>query len=106
MRQTFDLFGHPIPGERFESHNDMGMQRPPPLLQKAAVGHLVGEGVLEGVRVVRKEARLIEEFGRLQVRQTAVQGVLGQLGNGLHQGQGHLGADDRGRLEEPLLLRW
>ena len=80
------------------------MQRPPPLLEQAAVGHLVRQGVLEGVVLLGEEPRLVEELGRLQVRQTAVQRRLGQLGNGLQQGQRHLRADDRGRLQEPLLL--
>ena len=39
------------------------------------------------------------------MRQAPVQRLLGQLGNGLQQGQGHLGADHRSRLEQPLLLR-
>ena len=47
--QAFDLLGQPVPGERLEGLDDAGMERPPPLLQETAVGHLVGEGVLEGV---------------------------------------------------------
>jgi hypothetical protein len=39
------------------------------------------------------------------VRQAAVQHLLGQLGNGLQQGQGNLHANDRGRLQQSLLLR-
>ena len=64
--QAFDLLGHPVPGERLQGLDDAGMQRPPPLLQEAAVGHLVGEGVLEGVLVLGKEPRLVQELGRLQ----------------------------------------
>ena len=93
------------PGERLEGLDDAGMQHPPPLLEQTAVGHLVGQGVLEGVLALGEEARLVEELGRLEVRQAAVQRLLGQLGNGLQQGQGHLRANDRGGLEQALLLR-
>ena len=63
------------------------------------------QGMLEGVVRLGEQAGLVEELGGLQVRQAAVQRGLGQLGNGLEQRQGHLGANHRGGLEEPLLLR-
>ncbi len=78
--------------ERLEGLDDAGMQHPPPLLQQTAVGHLVGQGMLEGVDLVGEEARLIEELRRLEVRQAAMQRLLGQLGHGLQQRHGHLGA--------------
>ena len=68
--QAFDLLGHPVPGERLEGLDDAGMEHPPSFLEQTAVGDLVGEGVLEGVFVVRKEPRLVQEFGGLEVRQT------------------------------------
>ena len=58
------------------------MQHPPPLLQETAVGHLVRQGVLEGVLALGEEARLVEELGRLEVRQAAMERLLGQLGDG------------------------
>jgi hypothetical protein len=54
-----------------------------PLLQETAVGHLMGEGVLEGVFALREEAGFVEELGGLQVAETAAQFLLGQLHNGL-----------------------
>ena len=78
MRQAFDLLGHPVRGERLEGLDDAGVQRPPPLLQETAVGHLVGQGMLEGVLALGEQARLVEELGRLEVRQAAVQRLLGQ----------------------------
>ena len=104
--QAFDLLGHPVPGERFEGLDNAGMQHAPPLLQQAAVGHLVGQGMLEGVFALREEACLVEELGRLQVCQAAMQDVFGQLGNGLQQRQGHLRADHRGGLQQVFLLGW
>ncbi len=100
MGQAFDLLGQAVPGERLEGLDNAGMERPPPLLEEAPIGDLVGEGVLEGVFVLGKEARLVEELGRLEMRERAMQCRLGQLGNGPQQGQGHLGADDRRGLEE------
>ncbi len=65
VRQALDLLGQPVPASASRASTMPGMQRPPPLLQEAAVGHLMGEGVLEGVLVLRKEARLVQELGRL-----------------------------------------
>ena len=59
MGQAFDLLGHPVPGERLEGCDDAGMQHPPPLLEHTAIGDLVREGMLEGVLVVGKQARLV-----------------------------------------------
>jgi hypothetical protein len=58
MRQTFDLLGHPVPGECLEAFDNAGMQRPPPLLEQTPIGHLVRQGMLEGVFRLRKEARV------------------------------------------------
>ena len=85
MGQPFDLRGHPVSGESLEGLDDVGMELPPPLQQEAAVGHLLGEGVLEGVGVLGKEPRLVEKLRRLEVRQGTVQGVVGQPGNRVQQ---------------------
>ena len=52
---------------------------------KTAVGDLVRQGVLAGVDVLRKEVRFVQEFGRLETRQVAIQRLLRQIGNGLQQ---------------------
>ena len=75
--QAFDLLGHSVPGERLEGLDDAGMERPPSFLEQTAVGDFVGEGVLEGVFVVGKEPRLVEEFGGLEVRKATMQRRLG-----------------------------
>ena len=105
VRQAFDLLGHPLGRERLEGLDNARVQHPPPLQQQAAVGHLVRQGVLEGVFRLGEQAGLVQELRRLQVRQAAVQRRLGHVGNGLQQGQGHLRANHRGGLEQPLLLR-
>ena len=104
VRQAFDLLGRPVPGERLQGLDDAGVQHPPPLLQETAVGHLVRQGVLEGVLTLGEEPRFVEELGRLEMREATMQRRLGPLGDGLQQGQRHVGADDGGGLEQALLL--
>ena len=104
VRQAFNLFGHPLGSERLQGLHNLGMQRPPPLLQEATVGHLVGQGMLEGVLTFRKEPRLVEKLSRLEMREAAVHSVFGHLGNSLQQRQGHLDANDRRGLQELFFL--
>ena len=74
VRQAFDLLGHPVGRERLEGLDNARVQHPPPLLQEAAVGHLLRQGMLEGIGRLGEEARLIEELGGLEVRQAAAAG--------------------------------
>ena len=83
VRQASDLLTYLAPSKRFQGRDDAGMQRPPPLLEETAVGHLVGQGMRKGVFVCRKEPRLVEKLRRLEVREAAGYGVFGHLGNGL-----------------------
>ena len=103
--QAFDLLGQPLGRERLEGLDNARMQRPPPLLQETAVGHLLRQGMLEGVGGLGEAVGLIEELGRLEVRQTLLQGRLRQLGDGLQQRHGDIHANDRGGLQEALGLR-
>jgi hypothetical protein len=66
----------------------------------------VCQGVLKGVFVLGEEARLVQEFGRLKVREVAMQRLVGHVGNGLQQRQGDLHANHPRRLQESLRLRW
>ena len=104
VRQPFDLFRHMVGGEPLDGLHDLGMQGAPPLLEEPAVCHLVGEGMLEGVFALGEEARLIEELGSLQVGEAVMQRLLGQLGNGLQERQGHLSANHGGRLQQTLVF--
>ena len=103
--QTFDLLGHPISGKRLKGCNDTGMQHPPLLQQEAAIGHLVRQGVLEGVFRLGKQAGLVQELRRLEVCQATVQCRFRQVRNGPQQGKGHVHANHRSGLEQVLLLR-
>jgi hypothetical protein len=103
--QPFHLFNQPVGREPFDGLDDACVQRPPPLLEEAVVGHFVGEGVLEGIGMLREEARFVEEFSGLKLPQTPVQRLLGRIGNGVQQGPGHLGANHGGGLQQALVLR-
>ena len=105
VRQAFHLLGHAVPDEGLQGLDDAGMESAPPLLEQRLIGHLLSEDVLEGVLVLGEEARLIEELGRLEVRETVMQRRLGPLGHGLQQRHGDFGADDGGGLQELFLLQ-
>jgi hypothetical protein len=64
----------------------------------------VGEGVLERVLEVRKEPGLVEELRGLEVSQLGAHLLLRSVRDGQEQPHGHIRADDRGRLEQPLGL--
>src|SRR5215471_16944541 len=60
--------------------------------------------MLEGVFEVREDARLVQELGGLETTQSPTQVVLGRVRNGLEQREGHILANDRGGLEQTLVL--
>ena len=74
VRQAFDLLCHAVSGVK--GLDNTGMQRLAPLLQQAAVGHFVGQGMLEGVLALGKQAYLVEELGGLEVREATLQRLL------------------------------
>jgi hypothetical protein len=85
--------------------DDGGVELPATIVEESSVGDLMGQRVLERVFQIGKQAGLVEELGRLQVEEPATQLLLGELGNGEEEGEGHVLADDRGRLEKLLVLR-
>jgi hypothetical protein len=103
--QEFDRLGHPLSGEHLESLDDPGVQCPPSLLEQRLVGHLLGEGVLEGVLDLGEQARLVEELGGLQMGEAPAERRLGHLGHGLEERQRHLVADDGSSVQKRFLLR-
>ena len=71
--QALDLLGQAVRVELFERFDNAGVQQTAALLEETAVGHLVRQGMLEGVFRLGKEPRLVQELGRLEVRQPAIQ---------------------------------
>ena len=61
--------------------------------------------MLEGVGRLGDAVGLIEELGRLEVRETLVEGRFRPFGDGLQQRHGYVHANDRGGLQEALGLR-
>jgi hypothetical protein len=104
--QPFHLLGHLISGKRLQGRDDPGMECPPPLLEQRLIGHLLGEGVLEGVLYIGEEARLVEKLSRLQMGEAQAERLLRHVGYGLQEREGHLRANDRGGLQELFFLRW
>ena len=104
MRQPLDLLGQAVGIERLDRLDDPGVQRPPPLVEQAPVGDLVGQRVLEGVLEVREEARLVEELGGLEVGEAAAERSSDCSAMAWRRREGHVLADDRGGLEEALVL--
>jgi hypothetical protein len=104
VRQVFDLYDLLVPSTGFQGFDNASMQRTPPLVEEAAIGHLVRQGVFEGVDLLGHQARLVEQLGALEVHQALLQRRLGQLGNGLQQWHGHLRTDHGSRLQQVLRL--
>jgi hypothetical protein len=83
VSETIYLLSSPLGRELIEDFDNTCVQHPPPLLEQAAVGHFVDQGVLEHKLTLGEQPRLVEELGRLQVGKATLQVLLGQLGNGL-----------------------
>src|SRR5467141_3703959 len=66
------------------------------------IGHLLREGVFEGVCRARGGVSLIEKLSGLKMPEVSVHGLLRHVGHRLQQRQGNVLADDRGGLEETL----
>jgi hypothetical protein len=104
VRETLGVLAEPIRVDRLRGIDDPRMQGPPSFQEQAPVGDVVGQGVLEGVFEVRKEARLVQELSSLEVRESLAQAVFGYVRDGLHEREGHVLPNDGGRLEEALVL--
>src|SRR5262245_13780205 len=72
-----DVLGQPVGMKPFERHRDARMERAALRLKKVAVGHVMGQGVPEGVLGVRKQAGLVEESSSLQMRDATLNVGLG-----------------------------
>jgi hypothetical protein len=97
--QPFHLFAVPLGRERFQRLDDPNVEDAPSLVREMLVGSLLGEGMLEGVLALGKEASLIEELGDLQVSEAVADLLLRLLGDGLQEGQRDFPANDGCSLE-------
>src|SRR5262245_4297017 len=81
------------------------MDLPSGAVQQRLIRDLLGEDVLEGIGLFWDKAGLVEEFGSLQVPETASEDVLGYLRDSLQKGDRNLRPDHGCRLQEVLLRR-
>src|SRR4051794_14051559 len=103
ISKPLDLFDAAIGVEAFHGAQDRRVERPPPDLQQAAVGDLVGERVLEGVLLLGKETHLVQELRGLQARQALPRRVFVLLCDRAEKRVGYILADYRSGLEQPLI---
>ena len=96
--QPFDLLGDVLPGQGFQGPDNPRVQGAPPLLEETAVGHFVGEGVLEGTLACGKKPGLVQELAGLEVGKATAQCLFGLLGDRLEERERDHQADHRGRL--------
>ena len=105
VRQPLHVLDEAIGVQALDGGRHRGVKIAPALPQEARVGHVVGQRVLEGVLQIREELRLVEELRLLQMREPPPQGLLRLLRDRRQERVGHVLADHRGGLQEPLLLR-
>jgi hypothetical protein len=94
VRQALHMLGHTIGVEPSHGRHGALVQPAPPFGEQAAIRHLVGERVLEGVFAVREQAGLVQELVLLEISEPLMQCLLRQPGDGREDGVRHVLADD------------
>ena len=105
LGQTFDLLGYPVRRGRLEGLHNLRVQDTPLFLQEAAVGHLVGQGMLEGVFTLGEQTRLVQKLSCLELRQATMQHLLRHPGDSVEQGKGDLHTAHCSDLEQVFDIR-
>src|SRR5215470_6839970 len=80
------------------------MESAAPIMEQALVGHVVGEGMLEGVFEVWEEPCLQQQLGPLQASQARAELAFRNTANRHEECPRHVLADDRCSLEQALVL--
>jgi hypothetical protein len=75
-REALDVLAQAIGVEMLDGPNNSRVEHSPALLEQAAVGDLVCKGMLERVFDFGEKPGLVQEFGRLQPRETLTQFVV------------------------------
>src|SRR5262245_30795145 len=102
--QPINVLGQPVGIELLDHLNDPAIEGPPAVLEEASERHVMREGVSERVFEVGVEPRFVKELGGLKLRQTLAQAILTLIRNRLQKRERHVLADNRSRLEQPLVL--
>ena len=87
MREPLDVLAEPITMNSLDRLDDAPVYRATALLQKSPVGDLVGQRVLEGVLEIGEQRGLVQELGRLQLRQPRPELFLRLLGKSREAGR-------------------
>jgi hypothetical protein len=103
--QLLDVLDDAIGVQTLDGSRHRGVERTPTSPQETRVGDVVGQRVLERVFQIREELCLAEELRLLQVLEPSPQRFLWLLRDRRQDRVGHVLADDRGPLQELLLLR-
>jgi hypothetical protein len=104
MGEPLNLLAESITVESLDRPGDPRMKLAPTLLQRSIVGDVMRKRMLEGVREIRKQSRLVDELGGLQAVEPAAKVRFRQFRDRLEQGKRHLVTHDGGRLEQALVL--
>jgi hypothetical protein len=105
LGEALDLLDQSALGKPFHHLDDLRVEISPAFLQETAVRHLMRERVLEGVFELWKEARLVHELRGLEIGKAGANFVRRQAGNCFEKIEGYVLADDRGDLQQKLLVR-
>jgi len=106
MGQTVDVLGEAVRIEPFDRIDDAGVESATLILEKARIRNLVCERMLEAVLEVGEERRFVQELAALEPTEPTAQVGVRCLIDGLQEGEGDILANDRGGLEEPLVVGW
>ncbi len=102
LRKPLNLFDQAVWIQLLNRLYDLRMQCPPAILEKPSISNLMRKRVLESVFEVGKQARLVNKFRRLKVRQLPSEIFLRKFGDGLEQRKRKILADDRSALKQLL----
>ena len=94
--EQLDLLRAPPAVQPLEGLHDPAVQLPTPVLEEAAVRHLMRQRVLERVLEIGEEMGLVQELGGLEVGELPPQRRLVHVGDGLEHRVRHILPDDRG----------
>src|SRR5438034_1273321 len=81
--EPLDLLVEPATMQRLDRNDDPGVKGAPTVREQTVVRDLVGQCMPKRVLEVWEEARLIEEFGSLELGQPPAHAILGFVGHGL-----------------------
>src|SRR5581483_7379194 len=104
MCELFDVLGQTVWRKPLDRIDDTAVQSATATAEQAAVGHVMGDGVLEGVLEIREQLRLVQELSSLEPTDLTAQHVLWDVRDRPQDCVRHVLAHHRGRLQYGLVL--